>query len=265
MTNEFQLFPDIRLICSDKPAVAGRDELMICCCLSGVCEYHIGERYCYLTDETVLALSRSSRYAAFSSKDFRGIFLIIAPGEDSAELSEIFGISEVVRAISHNGTLIYQKNDRVNELLSAMLTGAEKPSVSLMRLKTIELLMLLGENRAECKETKKAEQIGGFICSNISEHFTIPQLSEMFRVNLTSLKSLFRRAYGCGIYAYIKKRKMFRAAELLIQTDMKIIDVAEEVGYCNASKFASAFHSVMGTTPKHFRMEHKPEAVAQNC
>ena len=48
---------------------------------------------------------------------------------------------------------------------------------------------------------------------------------------------------------------MFRAAKLLRDTDMKIIDIAEEVGYSNASKFSYAFRSVMGAAPKRFRME----------
>ena len=50
---------------------------------------------------------------------------------------------------------------------------------------------------------------------------------------------------------------MFRAAELLRNTEMKIIDIAEEVGYCNASKFSSAFRDVMGIAPKNYQMERK--------
>ena len=57
---------------------------------------------------------------------------------------------------------------------------------------------------------------------------------------------------------------MFRAAELLRTTDMKVIDVAEEVGYSNASKFSSAFRDVMGVNPKYFQMEHKSSRWISN-
>ena len=50
---------------------------------------------------------------------------------------------------------------------------------------------------------------------------------------------------------------MFRAAELLRDTDMKVIDIAEDVGYCNASKFSGSFRDVMGTAPRDFQTEHK--------
>lgn len=260
---EYQLFPDIRLVCGNRPVPAGRDELMICCCVSGICEYRTGEHYCYLTDETILAFRRGAEAAAFCSKDFRGLFMMIASDPDNADITDLFGITKVMRDIIQNERLVYQADGSIHNLLTAILAGADKGMTSLMRLKAIELFMLLGENAPDRKNNKKTERTADFLCSNISEHYTISQLSEMFRVNVTALKSNFKRTYGCGIYSYIKRRKMFRAAELLMQTDMKIIDIAEEVGYSNASKFANAFSSVMGVTPKHFRMEHNKSAASE--
>lgn len=256
MTTEFQLFPDIKLVCSDKPFSAAGDELMICCCTGGICEFRISSRYFYLTAETIVAFSQGKEYQLCCSKDFCGIFLVIRTPFNAPDFSEIFGISAILRDIRQREVRVYPSGSRIRNLLEAILTGAERSLISLMRLKTIELFMLLGESRPMRRSNKKALLTGEFVCKNISEHYTIPQLSELFSANQTTLKSDFRRYYGCGIYSYIKKRKMFRAAELLVQTDMKIIDIAEEVGYCNASKFASAFQSVMGVTPKYFRMEH---------
>ena len=57
---------------------------------------------------------------------------------------------------------------------------------------------------------------------------------------------------------------MFRAAELMSTSDMRIIDIAEEVGSCNASKFSSAFREVMGVNPKYYQMEHKKPGARQS-
>ena len=44
------------------------------------------------------------------------------------------------------------------------------------------------------------------------------------------------------------------AAELLrSETDIKISDIAERVGYDNPSKFSAAFKCVMGVTPVVYR------------
>ena len=90
----------------------------------------------------------------------------------------------------------------------------------------------------------------------------IRRLAEQFAIAPHTLKAEFSRYFGSSVYSYTKLRKMFRAAELICTADMKIIDIAEEVGYCNASKFSSAFRSVMGTAPKDYRTEHKAEKNA---
>lgn len=258
MINEFQLFPDIKLVCSDSPITAGKDELVICCCASGVCEYHIENRYYYLTEEIILAFNRSSdkEYPACCSSDFRGLFLIVGSHYNNDTFTDLFGISNVLY-INENKPSVYIPDERYHDMFEAILAGADRSLMSFIRLKILELFMLLSENEPHQKKSFKVLQAGDLICENVSEHYTIEQLSGMFRINQTTLKNEFKRTYGSGIYAYVKKRKMFRAAELLTQTDMKIIDIAEEVGYWNASKFAKAFQSVMGTTPKHFRTEHK--------
>jgi len=258
MYGELQLFPHIRLISSDIPITADENELEICCCVSGVCEYQIANRYYYLTDDTILTFNGFSdkAFQPLCSSDFCGLFLIIDPNCNNEAFSELFGISDVFWANSNN-TSVNMSDDRCRDLIEAVLAGTEKSQTSFIRLKILELFVLLSENGKHRKINNKVSQIGDLICQNLSDHYTIGKISEMLSINQTTLKNEFKRTYGCGIYSYAKKRKMFRAAELLIQTDMKIIDIAEEVGYNNASKFAKAFHSVMGTTPKHFQMEHK--------
>lgn len=43
------------------------------------------------------------------------------------------------------------------------------------------------------------------------------------------------------------------AAQWLSENKMKIVDIALELGYSNASKFAKAFQSVYGMLPKDYR------------
>ena len=55
------------------------------------------------------------------------------------------------------------------------------------------------------------------------------------------------------VYFYTKKYKMNLAAQWLSENKMKIGDIALELGYSNASKFAKAFQSVYGILPKDYR------------
>ena len=51
---------------------------------------------------------------------------------------------------------------------------------------------------------------------------------------------------------------MYQAAELLrTKKDFSIAQIAGEVGYDSASKFALAFRKVMGMSPREYRKERK--------
>ena len=142
-------------------------------------------------------------------------------------------------------------------LFSDITEEFRRSRASALKIKVLELFVLLGEQSyPEIRHRSILKKTGSYICQSSFTHYTIAELSELFGINPTTLKKGFSEYYCCSVYSYAKKNKMFRAAKLLRDTDMKIIDIAEEVGYSNASKFSYAFRSVMGVAPKRFRMEH---------
>ena len=69
-----------------------------------------------------------------------------------------------------------------------------------------------------------------------------------------SLRKVFKAVYGAPVYQYVKRYKMKAAAELLIsENNLNIAEIAQRLGYDNASKFSSAFRDIMGVTPQHYR------------
>lgn len=68
---------------------------------------------------------------------------------------------------------------------------------------------------------------------------------------------IFSQIYGDTPYGYLKKYKMNLAARDLLESKKKIGDIAVELGYSNASKFAKAFQSVYGELPKDYRKNKK--------
>ncbi|WP_455431853.1 helix-turn-helix domain-containing protein [Syntrophomonas wolfei] len=49
------------------------------------------------------------------------------------------------------------------------------------------------------------------------------------------LKNTFKQYHGCTITEYIQHRRMAQAESLLSETDLKIGQVAQTVGYTNSS------------------------------
>ena len=69
--------------------------------------------------------------------------------------------------------------------------------------------------------------------------------------------TVFAAIYGDTPYAYLKKFKMNAAACALLESRCKVCDLALELGYSNASKFARAFCSVYGVLPRDYRKKKK--------
>ncbi len=257
-----QLFPDIRLLFGVVNAHAADCETEMSLCISGSCEYSVNGEYFYLTaGSCIIRGGARTVHGIAYSPDYRGITLLTdtrCVGSD-----DVFGIREQLAGISENEMRVFRAGDDIRRLAEEIYAVRSSSRASMLRIKAVELLMLLGERRyGHCEHAETIRLVGEFICQNISEHYTIPRLAEQFAIAPHTLKAEFSRYFGSSVYSYTKLRKMFRAAELICTADMKIIDIAEEVGYCNASKFSSAFRSVMGTAPKDYRTEHRAEKNA---
>lgn len=90
---------------------------------------------------------------------------------------------------------------------------------------------------------------------NYATNITLKSLSEKYYVNSAYLGQLFRKKYGQSFKDYLNNYRMERAAELLLRTDKKIIQIAEEVGYHDMDYFVNRFIQVKGCTPARFRRQ----------
>lgn len=87
----------------------------------------------------------------------------------------------------------------------------------------------------------------------IDEKLTIACLADKHQISATNLKKYFKEIYGLSIYAYLKEKRIQKAAELLRETNHEIGKIAGMVGYDNASKFSNSFKSIMGINPSEYK------------
>ena len=69
-----------------------------------------------------------------------------------------------------------------------------------------------------------------------------------------TLRRRFREEAGMGWQEYLHHSRMLHALARLGETPMRIAELAESVGYSNASTFAKAFASFAGEQPGRYRM-----------
>jgi AraC-like DNA-binding protein len=75
------------------------------------------------------------------------------------------------------------------------------------------------------------------------------------RVGLSAsrLTHLFKAQARTSIRAFIRERRLRRAAELIASTDERISQIGYAVGFSDPSNFNHAFKKSFGVSPKQFR------------
>lgn len=148
----------------------------------------------------------------------------------------------------------------VTSLVKETWTSKEDLEIGSLRYLTVRLLHELMNMPAESEPdtyftrsqiaiVKEAEAL---ILSNLTRRITAKELAERFGVSESSFKFNVK-GIGDSYLNYFRKKRMEKAAELLESTTMKIIEVANAVGYENQGKFAKVFAETYGVSPLEFR------------
>lgn len=108
------------------------------------------------------------------------------------------------------------------------------------------------------KERKKLQhnlirKIVSHIEENLQANITVKQLAEEFHVNVSYLSVLFKKETGQTPSEFIQEKRINKAKILLQDPNIKVYEVAEQVGFQTAAYFAYLFKKVTGTTPQDFR------------
>lgn len=96
-------------------------------------------------------------------------------------------------------------------------------------------------------------QVEKYIRAHYNEELTLNTLADLVYLNPNYLSGIFAQTTGCTLNRYIKQIRMEKAQELLLNTNMKITDISQAVGYPNPSYFCKSFQKLYGTTPERFR------------
>jgi|GEM_PF-4907241 len=97
------------------------------------------------------------------------------------------------------------------------------------------------------------------LVQNLDRHIPLKELCKLVGINEFNLKLGFKSIYGKPIYSFIKEYKL-RYSQKLLAEGMKVNEVAEKVGYSNATHYIKAFKATYNTTPKKFAEKDRVRA-----
>ena len=89
----------------------------------------------------------------------------------------------------------------------------------------------------------------GYIEENLKTGIDYNEMLRICMCSLPKFQQMFSVTCGIPVSEYIRNRKMTVAAHELINTDIKIIDLAQLLGYDSPESFTRAYHSFHGVPP----------------
>ena len=119
------------------------------------------------------------------------------------------------------------------------------------------------------EKSQTAKRLNDYIDAHLSEELTPETISKYFSISRTSLYSLSQKLFGESIMAYIRKRRIDKAKELLSSTSLPLTVIAEQVGFDDYNYFIRVFKQMEGVACREYRkkyganLKEKPEYVPE--
>lgn len=95
-----------------------------------------------------------------------------------------------------------------------------------------------------------------YIDSNVDEKITLHDTADKFKISQTYLSSIFAQYSTMGFNDYVNYKKIEKAKKMLSKTNVKVQDIAEELGYSNSFYFSRVFKKMENISPRDYRMSH---------
>lgn len=86
-----------------------------------------------------------------------------------------------------------------------------------------------------------------------SRPITLEEIAQRIATSPRQLQRVFTENAGQGFRSYLRRLRLSKAAELLAGTDLPVREIADAVGYGDASQFAKAFKRMYGVSPSRYR------------
>lgn len=94
-----------------------------------------------------------------------------------------------------------------------------------------------------------------YIKANLNKKLSLNEVAAAFSFSPNYLSQLFAKYCEDGFVGYITEAKISAAKQMLSQSDKKIYEISDELGFENAFYFSKVFKKVTGKSPREYMQE----------
>lgn len=168
----------------------------------------------------------------------------------------------VINELAHQLTDLYWK--RISQSIT---TGGALRQVACLELQAL-LSRWSVENSIESLKSKEFEVISSssfkkvneildLISKSFKNDLKIQNIADAVHINPQYMMRMFYKIMQVTVHDFILQFRIDNAKRLLLTSDLKVVDVAEECGFSSLSAFYAAFHKANSMSPIQFRKIQK--------
>lgn len=220
--------------------------------LEGIMEIDVNKQLGQVKDYVGVAIGKSQEHAFSCSHNNR--FLIVDMDDETSNHSRyyqnywnfmigqpFFVFDESIRSFCHYlaHELSYHRLDKLKShyAIELLLTSLVNRKINMVNYST------------------EFQRVVEAIEHNLNQPITIGEIALNAHMSVSKLHRLFKNELGLKPREYLIKRRMEKAAELLVSSKASVSDVAQYTGYQDQSSFSRAFTRYWGASPKAYKKD----------
>ena len=115
------------------------------------------------------------------------------------------------------------------------------------------------------RQLLRVGEVVGYIETHLDHDFSLRQMADMADLSARGFTRLFRKLMGTSPIDYLIRKRMERAAELIMDPKLSNNQVAHMVGLSDGNYLARQFRRVYGCSPRMFQRNQRESQVRQTA
>lgn len=211
--------------------------------LQDYCERLIGYIQVAKRNQVAETLSELEKNLYCSSNDIPEIKLF---------LTDLYlSIKEKISHLYHNADISFPGNTEIINQISEKYYLYE---IILFFTEQFEMIMRAIGNPSS---SGVMDDIIHYIEHNYMDNIKLETIAPLFGYNSSYLGKIFNKKVGMGFNMFIDQVRINQSKELLINTDLKVYEISEKVGYRNVDYFHTKFKKYVNQSPAEYRKFNK--------
>jgi len=173
-------------------------------------------------------------------------------GSAESMLNVYLSCASAFSYVQHKNAISY------DEILQREMSRLLKQFSSAEQLR-LWAMNLLGQIRISIEQDEShtrfslIQQVQRFIANNLKHDVSLQAIADHVGLHPAYLSRIYKAVQGESLSAYLYRYRMEEAARLLTETELKIYEITEKLGYQYAPYFIKVFKQYFGVTPQEYR------------